>query len=169
MIKICISGLSTSGKTTLGNEISKQFNLVHINHSYRHYTKSNEELLKILKESNEKFVHEFDNKIIEASNKNSNCVVTTWLGPWLIKDATLRIWLEASLEERAKRYSLKNLVPISDAETFIKEKDRLTVMEFKKIYNIDIIDHSIFDLCINTNKVNINNILEIIKLLVKKE
>ncbi len=168
MIKICISGLSSSGKTTIGNIISEKLGILHINHSYKHYAKSNDELLDILKNSNEKFVKAFDSGIIEAAKKG-NCIVTTWLGPWLVKDATIRIWLEADIMERARRYAKNNKISVKDAEEFLRTKDLLTITEFKTIYNIDITEHSFFDLCINTERVSADEIVSMIEMLTKNK
>ena len=168
MIKICISGLSSSGKTTLGDILAAKWKINHINHSYKHYSKTNEELLEILKQSNKKFVKAFDKKIIDAAKKG-DCIVTTWLGPWLIKNATLRIWLDGGIKERARRYALKSNVKLKDAEEFLKSKDLLTINEFKNVYNIDIMDHSFFDIIINTEKISTSNILNIIDLLAKRK
>ncbi|MCL4380812.1 cytidylate kinase family protein [Candidatus Marsarchaeota archaeon] len=168
MIKICISGLSSSGKTTIGNMISEKLGLLHVNHSYKHYAKSNDELLDILKKSNEKFVKNFDAGIVEAAKKG-DCVITTWLGPWLVKDATIRIWLEAGINERAKRYAENNNIAPKTAEEFLRTKDLLTIAEFKTVYNIDIMEHSFFDLCINTEKVGTDDIVDIIEMLAKNK
>ena len=168
MIKICVSGLSSSGKTTIGNRISEKLGIMHINHSYKHYTKSNDELLDILKKSNEKFVRDFDSRIIEAAKKGS-CIVTTWLGPWLVKDADIRIWLEADIKERAKRDAKNNKIDLNDAEEFLRTKDLLTITEFKTIYNIDIMEHSFFDLCINTERVSADDIVNMIEMLTKNK
>lgn len=159
--------MSNSGKTRIGDEISDQLNIVHIKPSYKHYTKNNEELLKSIEISDKKFAKDFDEKIIKLAKENNKCIVTTWLGPWLIKDATLKIWLEASFEERAKRCSLKNLIPISDSKEFLEKKDKFSISGFKKMYNIDIMDHSLFDICINTEKIKIKKIVEIIISLIK--
>jgi cytidylate kinase len=78
-------------------------------------------------------------------------VTSTWLGPWLIKDADLRIWLDASPDARARRISGRDGMTLAEAMDHVRKRDAHNRARYKRLYNVDIFeDRSIFDLIINT-------------------
>ena len=166
MLRICISGLSSSGKTTIGNTLSTELNIMHITkYKLNSFKKNGRELSKsIIQTADKRYADAFDKEIAALAEKNS-CVVTTWLGPWLVKDATIRVWLSASPDERARRCSEIMDMPIDKAKAYIKEKDELTVKAFKEIYNIDVKDHAFFDMMINTERLSMKESVSIISML----
>src|SRR5271155_5201617 len=113
MLRICISGFTDSGKTTLGDMLAKEMNILHV-------TKYITDTYKTFKQEDTKKDHDstiretankgnakpFDDEVTKLSEAN-NCVVTTWLGPWIVKEPTLRIWLNASPKERVRRCSVE--------------------------------------------------------------
>jgi cytidylate kinase len=172
MLRICISGLSCSGKTSLGDALSKDLNIMHITkHGTSTYKKVKEDTenqkeseVGIIQTADRTYADSFDKEIVKLAEGN-NCVVTTWLGPWLIKDATIRVWLSASFEERVRRYANLNKTSIENAKAFIKKKDELSINAFNDIYNIDVKNHSFFDMMINTERLNIKESVAIISML----
>lgn len=170
MMRICISGLSSSGKTTLGYTLAKELNIMHIT---KHMVKSFKDFEEDQKRNNEivivqtadkRYADAFDREVIELAEKN-NCVVTTWLAPWIIKDPTLRIWLTASFEERVRRHAKDKKKSIKESEEFIKKKDSMTIQEFKNLYKIDVMDHSNFDLEINNERFEVKDVASTIAML----
>ncbi len=161
MIRICLAGLTGSGKTSIGEELAKELNIEHVHKSFKDAVKDEKELLKMQRNVKEDYEKAFDKEIVRLA-KGKNCVVTTWLGAWFIKDATLRVWLNASKETRIKRLMKKYKESRKYIERYITEKDNSNVKRWKKIYNIDLNDHSIFDLEINTEKFTPREIVSII-------
>lgn len=173
MLRICISGYTCSGKTTLGEKLAKELNVMHVT---KYITPTYKRVMRDLKKnstrndiimetSHKKYAADFDREIVELA-KNNNCVVTTWLGPWLVKDATMRIWLYGSLEERGRRYAKREHIGLLKAESVVDEEDRLNRRQFKKLYNIDLNDHrGEFDLEINTDRLNQKEIISLISTL----
>lgn len=172
MMRICISGLTGSGKTTLGRLLSKELNIEHITkESVEEYArilkeikKGGNERLGVLQAAHPKYARNFDAEILEAA-KGKNVVVTTWLSPWLMKDATLRVWLNASLDERSRRKAIEMRTSQKKAKEYVMRKDGLAAGEFKKIYGIDISDHSVFDLEVNTRKLTHREVVAVISML----
>lgn len=168
MIKICISGFASSGKTMLGELLAERLNILHVKESYKDSTNGDEEIISLLKElsakNDKKFAEDFDNRV-KALADRGNCVITTWLGPWIIKDATIRVWLNASVEERARRRAKKNNTEYANTIEFIRSYDKLTISHFENVYGIDITKHGIFDLELNTEKLSTDEIVEVISLL----
>lgn len=148
---ICISGYTGSGKTTVGELLAKELGIRHIAHSYKDFASGKENVINVIKKADSRFAKNFDSQVVKEAKKQ-DCVVTTWLGPWLIKEATLRIWLNASLESRAKRIARDKGMSVAKAKKYVMEKDKLTAAHFKRIYKIDLADHSQFDAEINTEK-----------------
>jgi cytidylate kinase len=166
MIKICLGGYTSSGKSTIGLAIAKELNIEYITkemtNSYKDLVAGGVDPVKDRNIFSEpKYAKRFDDDIMVIS-KSTNCVVTTWLGPWFIKDATLKVWLNAGEETRAERTAVREKMSLQEALKFIKSKDSNNIVNFKKEYNIDITDHSIFDIEINTERFAINELASII-------
>ena len=104
---------------------------------------------------------------MEYLAEKNDWVLSTWLSPWIIKDATIRVWLSASLDERARRCSESRGMPLEKAKAFIKEKDELTVKAFQDVYNIDIKNHAFFDMMLNTERLSLEESASIISMLAK--
>lgn len=172
MLRICISGLSCSGKTTLGDALSRDLNIIHITkHGTDTYKKVKKEIegqmeseLGVIQTADKTYADSFDKEIVELAAGN-NCVVTTWLGPWMIKDPTIRVWLSAGFDERIRRCANLNKVSIEDAKAYIKKKDELSINAFNEIYKIDVRNHSFFDIMINTERLNVKESLALISML----
>jgi predicted cytidylate kinase len=166
MLRICISGLSSSGKTTIGEALAKDLGIMHITkYKLESFKKHESEIKKlVIQTADKKYADAFDKEVAALAGKH-NCVVTTWLGPWLVKDATMRIWLSASVEERAKRHAGDMGISVDKAKAYIREKDELTVNAFKEIYSIDVKDHAFFDMMINTERLNLDESVSIISML----
>ncbi|MGC8567697.1 MAG: AAA family ATPase [Candidatus Micrarchaeia archaeon] len=173
MIKICLSGLSGSGKTAIGEEIAHSMHIAHITKAststYKKFVQDKEYLehtSKVAETADAKYANDFDREIEEMSNK-SDCVISTWLSPWIISNPTVRVWLNASLEARAERRASTLGISKEKAMKIVEEKDRIAKAAFMDVYKIDVMDHSIFDIEINTEKVSIKESAKVIEALVK--
>lgn len=168
-MKICLGGFASAGKTTLGEALSRELNIRHIHSSYKGMVSNDDNavlglLNDLVAKRDRKVAKGFDADIVNESNKR-DCVVSTWIGAWMIKDATVRIWLDASQEARAKRRAGINRMSAKDALKFIKDYDAANIRYFKDVYKIDITDHSMFDMALNTERMNINEMVSAISLL----
>lgn len=162
-MKICISGLTASGKTTVGARLAEYLGIKHIGVSYKRDVKSNAELMGVLKNSKPKYAKDFDAEV-KAMARGADCVVTTWLSPWMIKDSTLNVRLYADEKERAGRVMKQQGISRAAAAKYVSDKDRLTIAHFKRIYKIDVMDDSKFDISINTGKLGTDKVAAIIAL-----
>ncbi len=168
-MKVAISGYGSSGKSTVGAELAKALHVKHIDNSYKSTVANDAELIakmqKLIKEKDKSFAQKFDRKVMKMAA--GDCVVTTWLGPWLIKGLTARVWINASIEERARRRSKLNGVPYEKELALLKKYDKLTHDHFKQVYGIDVYDHSIFDLELNSEKLSVKEMVTVISSLVR--
>lgn len=161
---ICISGLSGSGKNTVGEIVAKKLGLAEVKLSFKDEAeRMNVDLMKVQREAtkDESYDRELDKEIVRRAKKG-NCVVMTWLGPWIVKNANLRVWLNVSEKERAKRVAKRDKMTFRKALGHIRKRDENNRRRYKKYYGIDIMDHSIFDLEINSDVFNPQQIAGII-------
>ncbi|MDE1810605.1 MAG: cytidylate kinase family protein [Candidatus Micrarchaeota archaeon] len=173
MIRICISGMTASGKTSLGHMLAAELNIAHITkHTLDAFHKATEEATKKGKSKLEvinvtitrEHAKNFDDELVQLAAKK-DCVITTWLGPWLIKDATLNVWLNASLAHRAERRAKDEKMNVEEARELINEKDLQNMKAFKEVQGIDLNDHSMFDIELNTEKMSLKEMVAVISMM----
>ncbi|MCL4388278.1 MAG: cytidylate kinase family protein [Candidatus Marsarchaeota archaeon] len=170
MIGICISGYTSSGKSTLGSAIASKLGIKHIGMSYKSDVGNDDTRLvgmleRLVSERDTAYAKEFDRKV-ESETRDSNFVATTRLSPWLIRNATVRVWLDCGLQERARRRAAITENKDIDSEIgTVSRIDKLTSEHFMKVYGIDMNDRSIFDIVINTEKMTLKEETEQVLLL----
>jgi len=161
---ICISGLAGSGKNTVGEIVAKKLNLREVKLSFKDEARrEGVDLMKVQSAAggDEKYDRELDREIARRAKKG-NCVVMTWLGPWVVKNADLRVWLNVSEKERARRVAKRDGMSLRKALEHIRKRDEENRRRYKRYYGIDITDHSMFDLEINSDIFNPQQIAGIV-------
>ncbi len=149
---ICISGLTGSGKSTVGKLLAKDLRIRHIDKSFKEFA-TGSALVALDRQAKPSFDRAFDKEVVKEA-KAGDSVVTTWLGPWMIKGSTLNVWLSAGFDTRVRRIANVNRMTLKDAKIYTKGKDSAVVARIKKAYGIDILkDHNMFDLEINAERI----------------
>lgn len=160
---IAIAGFGGSGKTTLGNVLAQKLGYSLISPSFKDLAaKEGIPLMKFQKkaEKDASIDLKFDQYLKEEAKKG-NCVITTWLGPWMV-DADLRVWLFAPLEVRANRVAERDGISISDAKKQLIRREKQNRKRYLKLYKIDIFDTSVFDISFNSGKFSPEEMAKII-------
>ncbi len=151
---ICVAGLSGCGKNTVGTLVAKKLGMRVVNPTFKTIAEQEKiSLMQFHKKAEED--HSIDKKFDAAllrETAQGNCVATTWLSPWIVKNATLRVWLYAPSEVRAGRVAKRDGMAVAEAQSHISERDGNNRKRYMDVYGIDISDHSGFDLLINTEK-----------------
>lgn len=150
---IAIAGFAGSGKTTLGRALAKKLGYRMVSPSFKDLAaKEGVSLMEFQKkaEKDRSIDLKFDDYIKEEAKKG-NCVITTWLGPWMSK-ADLRVWLFAPPGVRAKRIAERDKTSIANAGKQIKMRENQNRRRYLKLYRIDIFDTSDFDVSFNSSK-----------------
>ncbi len=177
MLRICISGLSCSGKTTIGEELASNLGVTHITkRSTGTYKRLEEDLgrdangfLELVQTADSRYAKDFDAEITALADRE-DCVISTWLGPWIVKGPKRSVWLEADAAARAERYAARSGSGDEDAMERISKKDSESIRLFKDAYGIDVLDHSQFDISINTERVGVKDAAAVISMLsIKKD
>jgi cytidylate kinase len=81
---------------------------------------------------------------------------------WMLEDADLKVYLEASPRTRAERIVKREGGDIEEVAAFTAERDRQDHGRYLRIYNIDTDDYSFADLIINTDTLSLAEIVETI-------
>ena len=151
---ICISGLSGSGKNSVSELVAKKLGLRLVDPTFKTLAaKSKMSLMDFHRkaEKEHSIDKQFDAHLIAQTRKGS-CVVSTWLGPWIVQNASLRVWLYAKRKARAARVAKRDGMALDEAEKHIADRDESNHMRYLEVYNIDIYDHSGFDLLVNSER-----------------
>ena len=161
---ITVSGLTGSDKNTLGELLAKKLGYKLVCPTFKDLAaKEKISLMEFQKkaEKDQNIDKKFDAILKDMVAKtNGNCIVTTWLGPWIV-DADFRIKVTAPLEVRAKRVAKRDGMSVSEAKKHVKERDEENRMRYKKVYDIDIYDESKFDAILDNSNKKPEQLLEI--------
>ena len=161
---IAISGLTGSGKNTLGEMLAKKLGYKLVCPTFKDLAaKEGVSLMEFQKKATKDpdIDKKFDALLKEQAAKG-NCVVTTWLGAWMT-DADVRIKVFAPLETRAKRIAERDGMGLKEAMKHVKARDEDNRKRYLKVYGIDIYDDSNFDACLNAGIYTPEKLLDIVQ------
>lgn len=180
-IAIIVSGFAGSGKSTLAENLARHFGLkcVHASDVLKQMLEKDIESIDLGKtaggtgwwesEDGKKFMKQriadgtldriLDKKLLETIQQG-NVVVDSWTMPWLSK-AGYKIWLNTSIDERAKRVSERDSLPIEEVKKKIAERDIETAQIYEKLYGFQMgKDLTPFNLVLNTDSMEIGEVFE---------
>lgn len=148
---IAVSGLSGSGKNTFGKALAEKLGYRVVCPTFKDLAKKEGiPLMEFQKKAGK--MPDIDRKFDELLKKEASkgdCVITTWLGPWMV-EADFRVWVDAPESVRAERLAKRDGIPVERAVAHIKERDEDNRNRYMKLYGIDIMDHSRFDIEISS-------------------
>lgn len=178
---ILICGFSASGKSYLVNFVAKKFNYnyVHTSDILNQFangvsekkiqidnTKRNNGWyefsgLDTKRKNNHNLDKKLDKFLVKLVKTKDNLVLDSWTLPYLVKEnpKIIKIWLDATEKERAKRLALRDKVTYTHAYKLLKEKDKFSKEHFQKLYGFNLgKDKQVFDLVINTTPLSIKEV-----------
>ena len=182
-MSIVISGWPAVGKTTIAENLAKDFNLKLWNggdilkmmayergysSSLSHVWWDTEEAAKFMKErnNNPNFDREVDDRLIELVNEG-NVVITSYTLPW-ISDATINIWLHGSVDNRSKRMSMRDKIDINIAKKIVQRRDVENKLIYQKLYQFEFGEKlDVFDFAMNTDILSLESLIIISKNIVE--
>ncbi len=184
MIKsIIISGPPAIGKTTIAKGLAKEFNIEYL---------SGGDILKELageqgfqtqgddwwdtqeginfldqRKENPEFDKNVDNKLKELFSKGG-IVVTSYTLPWIVEGG-IKIWLDGSKKNSALRMTARDNSSIIDALEIVQKRYNENKIIYKELYGFEFgEDLSVFDKIIETDELNVEQVLEVAKSTVRK-
>lgn len=108
---------------------------------------------------NSEFDKEADRRLLEKIEKG-NIVVTSYTAPWISKKG-MKCWLDATIETRARRMSLRDEMSIERAREVVKIRDRENYELYKKMYGIELgKDLKPFNIIIDVNNITQEQVAE---------
>lgn len=182
---IIISGMASSGKSTLARNLAKKYGLTYyagsdflkelaMKKGYKPGGKEwwdTPEGLKFLAErqTNPNFDREVDEIMLEKARKGG-VALTSWILPYLKECPGIKIFLAVSQKERAKRMVYRDRIPYEEALKAVQKRDEENEKLYLKHYDVDIIkDLSPFDLVIDGDKLDAEQTLnEVVKFIEKR-
>ena len=85
-------------------------------------------------------------------------VITSYTLPWLTSNG-ISIWLEASKENRSIRLRSRDTVSLEESTKIVNKRDTKNQQIYEKLYSMKLgTDLSVFDIIIDTNDMNINQV-----------
>ncbi|MGC9148514.1 MAG: (d)CMP kinase [Sulfolobales archaeon] len=172
-IVIVVSGPPGSGKSTLAKKLAERFKLRY--HStgalFRRIAMERGVDVATLDELAKKDPSidlEID-RVAREEAVRGNVVIDAHIGGWLLKDLSdLSIYVTASLETRARRVSKRDKKSFEEALREILSRENAMRSRFREIYSINIEDLSVYDLIINTERINEETMIEIASAAIEK-
>ena len=173
---IVISGPPAVGKTTVAKGLAKEFNLQYLSGgdvlkemAKEHGFNSDgddwwdtEEGMKFLnqREQNSEFDKNLDKKLTDLFNQGG-MVITSYTLPWLI-DTAVKIWLDASHESSTQRMQSRDNMSSENAYEITKTRFDKNKALYKKLYGFNFgEDKAVFDVIINTDNLNANQVIDV--------
>jgi cytidylate kinase len=147
---IAISGLTGSGKNTLGEQLAKSLDFPLICPTFKDLAKKEgDSLMEFQKKAADD--SSIDKKFDAVLKKQAvgNCIVTTWLGPWML-DADFCMYVFAPMDIRAARIAKRDNLSLAEAKKHVMMRDEQNRQRYLKVYGIDIYDTTHFDLCVSS-------------------
>jgi cytidylate kinase len=189
LFSIVISGWPAVGKTTIACKLAEEFDITMYNGG---------DILKMLAEEENKgysvkrddwwdtteakkfmekrksdpsFDKKVDKKLIEIVKKGGT-VITSYTLPWLVLDESIiiiKFWLRGSPENRARRMANRDGISFAEAKRIIKLRDEENKKIYYRLYGFRFgEDLTVFDYVLNTDRLSIDSLVEISKLIVRR-
>lgn len=118
---------------------------------------------------------QLDRRLITWANSQKDCLVATDLACWLddpkvytklgLKEGiayNLKIWLEAPLEERARRMQEREGGEINEIKRYNHQRDLDNRERYLALYGVDIADHSKIDWILETSHLPLQKVVDLI-------
>jgi cytidylate kinase len=170
---ITISGLHGTGKSTYAKAIAESFRLRHISAGVLFRQIADEKKLSLQQLSalaaRDKSIDRLVDKRTREEVKAGSLVVDGQLSAWIAgKDADIKIFLSASDETRFRRIASRDGVSLQEAENLTIRRERLERARYKRYYDIDIRDLSIYDIVLNTESLPVESNIAILEMVVRE-
>lgn len=168
MVVIALSGLHGAGKTTAARALVREFGLRYVSAGtlFRQLARERgmglEEFSRYA-ERHPKIDREIDRRMA-AEARRGNVLIDARLAGWMAKGADVKILLTAPLETRVRRIAKRERRRYEDVLRETVRREGSEARRFKRFYGVDVNDHSIFDLVLNTERLSLRQMARVLRL-----
>jgi len=157
---ITVSGLAGTGTTSVCQRLKEilGYEYIYAGAIFREEARKMdmpiEEFCHYLEE-NPQMDKTIDKKVIEFARSYPNTILEGRLAGWMVhldKLPALKVLLKVPLNISAKRVALRDLSTYEEAMDRVQKRDFRDQERYKKLYNVDLNDESIYDLIIDTSE-----------------
>lgn len=167
MVTVAISGFHGTGKTTAAKALAEKFDLRRISAGEVFRRMAGERDMDLAEfseyvEDNPRIDKRIDRRTVDEAKKE-DVLIDARLAGWMAENADIRVLLTAPLEERVRRIADRENRPFDEVmeETLAREESERG--RYMELYDIDVDDHSVFDLVINTGKFNKEEMVRVLE------
>lgn len=166
---LTVSGPPGAGKSTTADTLAATFGLEHVSGGDIFRELAAERGLTAVElnqqaEEDDQIDRDLDQRLRTIALERDDILLESRLAGWLAGDAAdIRVWLDAPLNVRAGRIADREDKSISTEQEETRTREESEALRYQNYYNIDIHDHSIYDLRVNTArwpKTEVPDILE---------
>ncbi|MBE6525561.1 MAG: AAA family ATPase [Candidatus Methanomethylophilaceae archaeon] len=169
-MRITISGPPGSGKTTACKSLAEKlgYESVVFGRIFREMAAEKNISLTEMGELAEKdpSIDEYiDSKILEIARSKDDIILESRLSAYMLKRngiPAFSIYLYASPEVRISRVGLREGESFEEADAATREREASEAKRYKTYYDIDITDTSVYDLIVDTDKLNPEEVMDVI-------
>ncbi len=178
-MKICISGFTGSGKSTLGKKLAKHFGIPYYSggdalkrliagekciNDVGWWERKVGEIAMRMRKEDPSFDKKVDQELIRIAMEKGNVVLDSWTMPYLLHaDDKVAIFLKADIRERAERVMRRDGIPFKEAMERIKLKDEESIRIYRSIYGFRLgEDLSPFHLVLDNTNLEPNQTFEVV-------
>jgi cytidylate kinase len=174
-IVISICGMAGTGKSTVSKRLAKKYGLRYLSGGDALKTLAVEEGYEVVgrgwweTDKGRRFLEQrmedprFDKKIDEQLIKwadSGNVILDSWTMPWLVKKG-FKIWLDASIEKRAKRIAKRDSISVREALQALESKEEKTKKIYNRLYGFKLgEDFKPFHLILDTDHLNAEEVFQ---------
>ena len=168
---ITIGGLAGTGTTTLAEVLSERLDVPYISAGFIFREMAAEHGMSVLEfsefaEGNDDIDKEIDRRQAELAKSSDNLIVEGRLSAHFV-DADLKLWLVTPLDVRSGRIAERESKSVDVAKNEIIIREKSEALRYHDIHNIDINNLDIYDLIINTDTFDPEQVTGIILTILK--
>lgn len=164
-MKIAISGLSGCGNTTTSTILSEKLGYPLINFTFRNLAKEKGLSLEELSEEakkNSAIDKELDARQVQMARESENAILASRLAIWMLTDADVKVFLEASEDTRVERIVKREGGTFEHQKEVTRKRDTENYERYSRIYGIDFNKYDFADLVIQTDGKTASEIADVI-------